>query len=334
MKFWVKIIVALLVVVVIGFAVWAFFFREKDEVVAFNRTTEMMEYKQSLGIDEKLTNLRKTDYYHDKVENKLTGDSIAIIEINKIRNKTLSESVVQRLDSNYNVIYEYYSYYSTNELVDEIISYYLPYTVNNRYNAKAASALIASIDKYNKSLKELALAVDEVLKCQREIKGENPAIEFDVLKGYYLSYSTKYRESLNCASNVIINLSNYTNIAVFDNNYKADTQSALYESFARQLRVTTSIDIELEIDYANDTYIIAKKILDYKAGTSIYNTEYTEYKFLLAFNELYLNNPDVFELIFTKKNSEKCLMADNKNMSDIREQVQKYVVTVLNIIGF
>ena len=34
MKFWVKIVVALSVVVVIAFGIWAFVFKEKDEVVA------------------------------------------------------------------------------------------------------------------------------------------------------------------------------------------------------------------------------------------------------------------------------------------------------------
>ena len=36
MKFWIKILIAFCIVLVIGFAVWAFFFREKDEVQAYN----------------------------------------------------------------------------------------------------------------------------------------------------------------------------------------------------------------------------------------------------------------------------------------------------------
>ena len=58
MKFWVKIVIAFAVVVVLGFGVWAFFFREKDDVVAYNEITEMVDYKQSLSLKTKLDELR------------------------------------------------------------------------------------------------------------------------------------------------------------------------------------------------------------------------------------------------------------------------------------
>ena len=65
MKFWVKIVVALSVVVVIAFGIWAFVFKEKDEVVAYNKVCEIVDYKESLGTKEKLISLRKYNYYGD-----------------------------------------------------------------------------------------------------------------------------------------------------------------------------------------------------------------------------------------------------------------------------
>ena len=69
MKFWVKVVVAVCVILVVAFAVWAFFFREKEEVQAYNKSAEMLDYKESLGLNEKLITLQGLDYYGAKKEN-------------------------------------------------------------------------------------------------------------------------------------------------------------------------------------------------------------------------------------------------------------------------
>ena len=53
---------ALSVVVIVAFGVWAFFFREKDEVLAYNRTCEIVDYKESLGTKEKISDLQDLNY--------------------------------------------------------------------------------------------------------------------------------------------------------------------------------------------------------------------------------------------------------------------------------
>ena len=60
MKTWIKILVAVCVVVIVSISVWAIFFREKDEVQAYSKTAELIDYKQSLAINDKLNELKIT----------------------------------------------------------------------------------------------------------------------------------------------------------------------------------------------------------------------------------------------------------------------------------
>ena len=74
-KFWVKIIIALMVVLVIGFSVWVFFFREKEDVQAHNRLSELIDYKESLGIEEKMIELRNLNYLNGNKDSIITTSS-------------------------------------------------------------------------------------------------------------------------------------------------------------------------------------------------------------------------------------------------------------------
>ena len=123
MKFWVKIIVAVCVVVAIAFAVWAFWFKEKDEVQAYNRTSEMIDYKQSLGIKNKLSTLASTDYVQGNPEKKIGNDTETKQKIQEYRNLCLGEGVIT-IDGGLS----YYSYLTMEEYVDDLLEFYLPYT--------------------------------------------------------------------------------------------------------------------------------------------------------------------------------------------------------------
>lgn len=333
MKFWVKIIVAFAVVLVLGFSIWAFFFREKDEVVAYNATAELVDYKNSLGIQEKLTDLNKRNYWGDKEDNVIANTSDTTKEILTLRQLCLSTDEVVGYDEDNIEVYRYDTYLVTDELVDEIIAYYLPFMRGDKAESKTKKAVTKSIDDYIDSLKSLNTTLDNLIICQKEIDGTED-LEMEVLKGHYVGLRDKYRTCLNLASEVINSISNYINVSVYDEAFKVDTKYALYDSYSRALSKSTSVELILEPEYASNLYTIKDKIIKNKSSISIFTEEYSEYKFLTNYNNLINNYSDTLNYVFGCTNLVKKDMADNIGLSKVPEKVQDSVVVLLNVLGF
>ena len=120
MKFWIKIVVALCVVVIIVFGVWAFFFREKDTVKAYNQTTQLVDYKESLGVKEKLVKLYYMDYMHDDPTKKINNTDVINRDILTIRKDCLSVDDIVGYEGD-SESYRYDSYFTTDKTIDAII---------------------------------------------------------------------------------------------------------------------------------------------------------------------------------------------------------------------
>lgn len=334
MKFWIKIVVALSIVVVIGFAVWAFFFREKDEVVAYNATAELVDYKASLGIKECLVDLDKNNYWGTDKNNIITDASTAGKEILQIRKIVLGADVIESTDNNGVVLYSYDTYFVLDNYVDDIIEYYMPYMKDTAsVSGNTAKQVKNAINDYITSLKDLSTTLDVLISAQKQIDGSDP-IALEVLKGHYNSLRLKYRNNLNSASNVITSITNYVSASVYKNNFKFDTISALYDCFARRLNKSTSAELIMEIEYAHGLHFIVDKIDKRKNDADIYTTEFTEYDFLVGFNELFSSYSNILNYVFSSSHLEMSQMADKNGLSQVPENAQEKVVTMLNVIGF
>ena len=330
-KVWVRIIIALCIVLVLGFSVWAFFFREKDEVKAYNKTAELIDYKESLGISEKLVDLNRMNYVGGKKENIISSSTENGKEIYRLRAICLgTDKIVGSGDSG--VAYIYNSYYVTDGIVDEILEYYLPYTKSSKVNNKSLSNLKGNINSYIERLKSLNETLEELTLYQNHIDGTDSDIEG--LVGRYNTLYLKYRETLNSSASVILSLIEYVDISVYSDNLYIDTTSALYDAFARALSVSTSVKQVLENDYTHDLHIISTKLEEVKAGTNIFNEEITEYDFLNSYNILFNKHKDVLNYVFSCKNLEKKQMAEGNYLSSIVLSAQQPVVNILNILGF
>ncbi|MGN0961730.1 MAG: hypothetical protein ACI4PF_06020 [Christensenellales bacterium] len=333
MKFWVKIIIAVCIVLVLGFAVWAFFIKEKDEVQAYNKTAELIDYKESLGIEEKLLDLSTMNYYN--------GDSSKIIdnstdigkEIYRLRNICLSSEKITGYGDG-DVAYIYDSYLVTDNMIDDILEYLLPYTKSDKVNGKSLSSLKDKINKYIDKLKDLNSNVEELIKFQNYIQGEEN--DFVGLKGRYNTFYYKYRETLNASANLIISLLEYLDVSVYSDNIIIDTSSALFDAFARALQVSTSVQPILENDYAHDLHIVMTRIREFNNGTTIFTEKYSEYDFLSSYNKLFNKHRDVLNEVFNCKHLKKKQMAENINnsLSEIAESAQTPVINILNVLGY
>lgn len=331
MKFWVKIIVAVCVVGVVAFGMWAFFFREKDEVMAYNRTCELIEYKESSGIKEKIEALQDFDYIGKDSTNAIPSNSDTSNEILKIREIALSKNIVRTYDEGGNVTCYFDSYIVMEDNLEDMICILLPYIKNSKGNSSLNKALKSTVNDYIKYLKELDQSIDILNNCQESITGTE--VEMTVLLGNYNSFRTKYRRCLNSSAKLISNIfdiikSNYSEI-------KFDTALSLIDGYSRSVKISASEGkLKEEEFFSHDAHLILDKYRRVKNGESIFTVEYNEYKYLLNYNELFNKYVSQLDKALNKHNLNKTKMADGDDLSDIKVEAQKSLTYVLNVFGF
>lgn len=327
MKTWVKIVIAVCVILVICISVWAIFFKEKDEVQAYSRTSELIDYKQSLGLNERLTDLKDMNYLKNDSSKPIPSASNAGAEILEIRRVVLSDGLILGYGEN-----QFHSYLTMEEELDEIIEYYLPYTRGDKVKTKSLNALKASIKDYIRALKKMNEKIDNVVGYQTAIEGSD--VELEVLRGYYQQLKAQYRKTLTYETEVVINIMSYVDKSIYGDNFLIDTKSALFDAFTRAVNTSTSVDEKLESDYANDARIIMDRISDIEKDKSIFTAQYDEYSFLQSYNKLYNNYADTLNYVFDCKNLEKAQMSAGMSLGNVLENAQPSVINVLNVLGF
>ena len=333
MKFWIRIVVAIAVIVVIGVGVWAFFFKESEEVQAYNLSTQLVDFKESLGVKGKLNNLNDLDYYGNEPTDIFVEGGDYVNTIINLRKLCLSKEVINQYDSTGTIIENTYeSYYTTDLYVDQIFEYLLPFTKSSRVHSSSLKSLKKSINNYTKSLEELNYSIDSVVDVQKKIDGTNTS--FGVLAQQYRSMKDQYEIVLRNASVVIIDMLNYINKSTYSGKFLMDTNTALYDSFARALNACSICKEEEEYLYAGDLYFVVDKINKVNNGDDIYNEKYSEYDFLSAYNVLFRNYQGTIDYVYSTVSVEKKQMSANTNLSKIVETAQPYVVTMLNVLGF
>lgn len=329
MKFWVKILVAFCVVVVIAFGVWAFFFREKDEVQAYNRACELVDYKASLGLKEKIDDLKKFDYIGKDSSNKLTATTDTGSDIVSLREVMLSDNLITAYDEGGVLTIYFDSYTVIEKYMDEMLVELIPYIRGNANNDNYKS-IKKIIKKYADDLKDLNRALDNLKACQEGIEGTE--VEMEILLGNYNSTRIKYRRCLNDGAELISNI--FSTIKSNFGTFKYDTKMALMDSFARSLAVSTSVEMKRESFFNHDLHLVIDKIDKVELGISIFNGDFTEYGFLSNYNVLSNKYSSEFDKSLNKHNLEKKKMADNENLSDIKNDAQSSLVYVLNVLGY
>ena len=178
MRFWIKIIVAFSVIVVLGFGAWAFFFKEKDEVVAYNRVSELVDYKESLNLFEQIEELSVFNYINGENGKEVIDDSSDNkSEILSIRETTMSEDLITYYDAGGNQTCTYDSYIVIEQFADDMIKYLMPYLKYTNSSDVEINSLKTCIDDYIVNLQELINSIDMVNKCQSSITGTE--IEFE-----------------------------------------------------------------------------------------------------------------------------------------------------------
>lgn len=330
MKFWIRIIVAVVAILIVGFAVWAFFIKEKDEVQAYGRLCEMVDYKQSIDINGKIEDLRKNNLM-GKDSQIIPNETDAQKNIYKIRENCFSEELIIGY-SDSKVIYSYKSLFETDKYVSNIIEYYLPYVNGDRVNSKSLNNLKKNITAYIKSIEDINESIDNIVAYQKVISGTST--EMGILEGRYKALYSNYRNSLNKSANLILSIIDYIDVSVYSDKLKIDVFTAISDAYARALVVSTTVDEKEINNFSNDVNILENVIDEYKNDVNLFNSNYTEYDFLISYNKLHEKYKDVLNYVFSRTTIEKRKMADGENLSSVYETAKDSVITILNILGF
>lgn len=328
MKFWIRVLVAVAVILVAVFAVWAFFFREKDEVQAYNKTAELIDYKESIGFKEKLIDLRLMNYYHNDKSLLIGNTSSSEQTIQKHREVLLS---LDYIDVGTDL--EMPSYFVADVYLDNIIADLLPYTISNKSQSGALKQVKNSIEDYLNKLKAANTVLTELVDFQKQIEGTS--VEVDVLAKFYDNFSNKYRESLSAGGQVAISIMNYIDKCVFGDGMLLDVNFALSDAYARALVASKNCDKNQESRYASDLLKIMNVIDSVAVGNDIY-TEKTQYEFLQAYTKLFNDYAGELDDVYASVDSEKQKMAagDEGSLSKILQDARGYISTILVVLGF
>lgn len=334
MKVWVRVVVTISVIIVLGFTVWAFFFREKDEVQAYNKTSELIDYRESLGIEDLFNQLEKLNYCGGETSNIINSESDAGKSIYSLRELILSsEDIINSTSGATEFAYD--SYRTLDDYVGQILEYLLPFTKSDRVHTKSLSDLKKNIKSYIESLQDMKVSINGVMDFQNRIDGS----DLEALNGRYLALRTKYRTNLEISSKLILSMLDFIDKSVYSDNFYFDTNVAMIDAFARSLRKSTIVTIDQEDDYLIDVYVVTCRFKDLKNGVSIFNEEFTEYKFTSSYNLLFNSYMSELVKVFDSKNQAKKQMTAGTNvsntaLSNIQVGAQEAVVVVLNVLGY
>jgi len=343
MKFWIKILIALAVIVVVVFGVWAFFFREQDDLSGYNRTAALIEYKNSLNLEDKLNNLTKLDYVGKDEKDKITDDTEFKKEILKIRNIMLKTSLIEGKDDQGIIVYTHDSYVTIDKYIDEIIYYYLPYMKADYVESGYAKKVEDCIAIYQDSLKVLAGKIDALCVSQQNIvlnvdDDSANVTQFEILKNNYIDVRARYRTCLSNAGELLKSIINYVDLGIYKSSLYNDSMSSLYNCFVRSLTPMANAPLVEETDYASDLHFVVDKIEKIKDNkeSDVYTVDYNEHSFVTSMNTLIHNYTNVLDKVLSSTNLIKRQMADNdiSALSTISEKARDSVITMLNVLGY
>ena len=98
--------------------------------------------------------------------------------------------------------------------------------------------------------------------------------------------------------------------------------------------VSSSVEVKRESYFAHDAHLVLDRLNKVNAGTNIFSADYTEWGFLVNYNALIDGYASEYNKALAKHNTIKKKMADNQELSDIKQGAQTYLVYVLNVLGY
>ena len=342
-KLWSKILVAALAIVLFCLGLYFFVFLPSNEELVYAKTKELLEYKDTLDYYSRLEEFSMLDYIGEdssiaanKLSNGALGQTSSSVQnMLEYKNKMLSLEYIEGHNSE-QVVYTYASYLQTDEFLDHALRFY--YVMSNQVtkaNSKEVKAIEQSINSYIDALAVMFQDMDKIIDYQKSMQSVTDYVAMVNLKDYYYNMYKDYRGALNQYANVILALRNFVAGSVFNGEFYTDTRFALLDLGAETVAVATRVEEILEIDYANDVYVIMNRYNEYNKAVNLFE-KVSEGQFLFSYVNLVKNSPETLNYLFSVKHSIKVAIC-NRNLdsiSNIPEEDQDDIVTILKVLKY
>lgn len=345
MKFGIKIVVALAVVVALGFGVWAFFFKEKEEMSGYNRVLEIIEYKISLDMDNKINDFRGNNKLGKSGDVEISDQNDYGKKILTMKERMFSDEIIVGKDDNENVTYKHLSYFELDKYIDEILNFYLPYMQTTFIQGNYADGVTKAVNTYKENAKILLDEISFLESQQSKIDlTDKVDKQMESLSNMYSSLLDKYRSYISSGVDLIFEVEEYIHIGIYDNEFIYDERTILYDCFARSLKYASTADkianndLSDETEGLNDLYYIIDKIDAIKDGEkNIYeNKTYSKYEFVSGYSDLVKNHSKSLDYALTTSNfnKNKIINQDTEILSEIHVDARLQIFVILDILGY
>lgn len=338
-KLWSKILVAALAIVLFCLGLYIFVFLPSNEELVYAKTKELLEYKDTLDYYSRLEEFSMLDYIGTDssiAANKLSnGPASSVSNIIEYKNKMLSLEYIEGHNSE-QIVYKYASYLQTDEFLDNALRFY--YVMSNQVTkaeSNEVKAIEVAINRYIDALATMFADMDIIIEYQKGMTSVTDYVAMGTLKDYYYNMYRDYRGALNQYANVILALRNFVAGSVFNGEFYTDTRFALLDLGAETVAVATRVEEILEIDYANDVYVIMNRYNEYNKAQNLFD-KVSEGQFWFAYVNLVKNSPATLNYLFSVKHSIKVAICNRNidSISNIPEEDQDDIVTILKVLQY
>ncbi len=335
MKHSLRMIVAGVLVIIIGVAVWLLFFSPKQDLSSYNKVLSTLDHTEKLNLYSDLETLRINTGHGENYENTFHAQRHA--EIIKTRKKLFGNTSTLDLiieDTN-----QFYSYLFYDTMLTETLEQYLAYLRIAKSATREQQNRIDSLcESYLKNLNNLSKLISDVSKYQKNYVVPSGQTDNGVantnLTNSYNNLRVQYRECLLSKTELIMFVREFVIKYSFSGDFNDIPLTILYDSFTMAVVQAMEMPKESENSYLHDATLIAKKFETFRNGGNIF-TFVTQNQFVNSYRNLYKNYYEGLEFTFSMSHNAKVEVVNNDDFANsaIREEYRADVKNLLTVYG-
>lgn len=321
MKYFLRIIVTIIIVGIVGVGVWYLFFSTPDDDETFTKLSQLIDDKENSAISNIFDDLGSFETLPE------TENAKAKI-LNDIDNPiTVDDATI-------------YSYRATEKILDKALNNYYVYTqIANDVSAKSYKKIKNLVNDYNKSYGKLITKLEDLSNYNNDYVNEQDetlkvSMRYELVTKYN-NISIYYKEALTKEAKLVLELKTFVNKYCFDNNFYTDSKIALLDLIMLDTISACNKTEETEIGY----FINLKQSIDiylaYESGSDIYtDTGVSESEFLNNVEFLFKNYKDGLTKLFDYTHAQRENVINGTFVSELKVEYVDFIKSVLKVLGY
>ena len=322
MKVVVKIIITVLIVAIVGFAVWYFFFSTPEDSATFKKMSQLIDNKENTDIDGILDEIADLEVVEGIETNKakLLNDSTQPIEIEGGAT--------------------YYSYKTMEEVLDLALNNYYVYTqVAKDVGKKPYRKIKSMVNAYNVSYEKLITKLEDMRDYHKDyLSEENESYKESMkmeLKNKYANIGLYYKEALTKEAELVLQLKQFVSKYCFNDNFYTDTKVALLDLISIETISACTKETATEIGYFVNLKQSIDKYFAVVDGQDIFSgIPVSESGFLNNVEYLFKNYKEGLTKVFSYTNAQRVDVVNGSFVSELKVENYQPIKNVLIVLGY